>query len=502
MECNEHKFMAEFIPAFASQSEAAGINSQNKGAEMLKILRDKKTAKKIWIILAIIIVPAFVMWGFGGALRSKDEPAFAGKIFGKTVSILEYKDALDAVKNMAILRFGDKLSEVQKYLNLEAQAWERLILLHEAKKRRIRTTDKEIIELVESYPFFQHNGQFNDKLYAETLRYVFRTQPRTFEEQTRQNIMIAKLYNQITYRVKITDDEIRQEYKKLNQEISLYYIAGLPVDFAKNITPSNDEIKGYYDKSSLQFKQPLSFNMDYLAVDSEDRAKDIMFRLNKKDDLAKISKDLGIAVKETGLFGQTGPIPGIGWSPDVLSMISKLNIGQYTQPILSDKTYYILMLKEKKESYIPEFEQIKDKVKEAVVKEKSTQLAKEKTDECLKTLKELYKQNPKSADFDSNAKKFGLKSDSTKTFKFSSYIEGIGASDVFWSTGIALKPEEFSDIINMPGGYFIIKPKDIVAFDEKKFGTEKAEFGQKVLDQKRQEFFTQFTEELKRKAQL
>jgi hypothetical protein len=262
------------------------------------------------------------------------------------------------------------------------------------------------------------------------------------------------------------------------------------------------EIKDYYGKNSLEFKQPLSFNLDYLTVDSEQTLKNVVLSMNKKEDLAKIAKDTGLTLKETGSFSQTDPIPGIGWSPEVSNLIAKLNIGQCTQPILSDKNYYILRLKEKKEAFITEFEKIQDKVKEAVIKRESFELAKEKIENCLKNLKELYKQNPKLADFEVCAKKFGLKSDSTKLFKFGSYIEGIGASDNFWSAGTGLKTNEFSDVITMPGGYFIIKVKDRVPVDEKNFEKEKKEFSEKLLFQKKQANFSQFTEELKRKAQL
>ena len=469
---------------------------------MLKALRNKKIAKKIWIILAIIVVPAFVLWGLGGAIRSRQESAYAGKIFGRNISILEYKDAVNAVRNSAIMQYGDKLSEAEKYLNLNSQAWERLILLYEAKKRKIHAGDKEVIDLIESYPFFQRNGQFDNRIYSETLHYVFRTQPRIFEEQTRQNILIAKLYNQVTYKIRINDEEIKQEYRKLNEEISLYYIAAIPADFAKSISPTEQEIKDYYDKNSLEFKQPLSFNMDYLTADSEEKAKDVISRLNKREDFSKIAKEMGLTIKETGLFSQTDPIPGIGWSQEVSNMISNLRVGQFTHPIHADKNYFILKMKERKEAFIPELEKIKDKVKEVAIKERSSKLAKEKIDGCLKDLKELFKQNPKSADFEAYAKKIGLKYDHTKPFKFGSYIEGIGASDNFWTIGTGLKDGEFSDYINMPSGFFIIKVKERIPVDQKKFEKEKAEFTGKLLSQKKQEYFAKFTEELIKKAQL
>ena len=57
---------------------------------MLKMLRNKKTAKKIWIVLAILIIPAFCLWGFGSTLRTKKKSAFLGRVLGKPINIQEY----------------------------------------------------------------------------------------------------------------------------------------------------------------------------------------------------------------------------------------------------------------------------------------------------------------------------------------------------------------------------------------------------------------------------
>lgn len=160
---------------------------------MLKALRHKKTRKRILIALAIVVVPAFTFWGFSGALRSQKESNYAGRIFGKKISLLDFQDALGATKNSAIIQYGDNFEEIQKYLNLESQAWERLVLLFEAKKRKITVTDKEVIDYLQHYPFFQRKGQFDNSLYSQMLEYVFRTPARQFEEQTRQNLVLAKL---------------------------------------------------------------------------------------------------------------------------------------------------------------------------------------------------------------------------------------------------------------------------------------------------------------------
>jgi peptidyl-prolyl cis-trans isomerase D len=467
---------------------------------MLKQLRHKKTAKRIFIFLAIVIIPAFAFWGFSSVLRGPKESGYAGRIFGKSISLLEYGDAYEGARNQAIMQFGDKFLEAQKYLDLEAQAWQRLILLYEAGKRKIKVSDAQVIRQIESYPVFQRNGKFDDRLYAERLRYYFRAQPRVFEEQTRQNLALSKLYRQLTDSVNLSEDEIKKDYQKLNSEMSLYYIAGLPSEFAKFIWPSEQEIKDYFAKNSLDFKVPLSFNVEYLAFDSENKARQATLQIRKKNDLAKVAKDLNLSLKETGLFSQIDPIPGIGWSPEIMNLISNLRASKFSPLIQVDKNYYILRLKERKEPYIPDLEKIKDKVREKFIKDGSNRVAKQKIEDCLKKLKESYRINPKAVDFKKVAKEGGLTWGSTDFFKYGSYIAGIGASDNFWTQAEGLEEDGFSGIITTQAGFYIIKLKSKTHIDEKKFESEKSEFSLKLLEQKKEEYFTKFAEELFRKS--
>ncbi|MFH1458575.1 MAG: SurA N-terminal domain-containing protein [Candidatus Omnitrophota bacterium] len=460
---------------------------------MLKVLRNRKTAKKIWIGLAAIIVPAFVLWGSGSLIRNKEEEAFAGRMFGKKVSFSEFRDAYQAEKASVIMQLGDKFPEVEQQLNLEASAWERLLLLYEAKRRKITAGDKEVVKFLQNLPFFQHNGKFDKKTYEEILQYVFRTQPRVFEEQARQNIILSKLYKQVTDKISVTDEEVKKEYERSNEEVSISYIAAKPEDFAQDVSATEDNSKDYFTKNPLRFKQPVSFNMDYIEVETEEKINQAAKRLQKKEGLQKIAQDLGTSVKETGMFAQTDPIPGIGWSTEILSLISKLKVGQFSPPIRMDKNYYILELKERKETFIPDFREAKEKAKELYIKDESTKIARNKAQECLEKLKN-------QANFEETAKECGLKSGSTDNFKYGSYIEGIGASDQLWMAAKPLKEEEFSEILSLPMGFFIIKTKSRTPIDEKKFESEKEEFSQTLLLQKKQIFFAQFVAELKRKA--
>ena len=334
---------------------------------MLKILRNRKTAKKIWIGLAIIIIPAFALWGFGGAGGNKEESSSVGKIFGKNISGLEFKDSLVAVRTMAIMQFGDKLPEIEKYLNFEGQAWERLILLHEAKARRINVRDKEVIDEIQSAPYFQDKGGFSNKIYQETLRYVFRLQPRIFEEQTRQNLTLAKLYDKITQKLTLNDDQIHQEYLKANEELSIDYIASLFAEFAKTIKPTDEDIQSYFNQNKAMFKeeptQDKPARIPELA-EIKERVKNALIsekaRIMAKDKINECAEKLkqlefkaaalacGLKSAQTDYFKSTGMIPGLGVARNFWENAKKLKNKETSDIISNDQGYYIIKLKSAK----------------------------------------------------------------------------------------------------------------------------------------------------------
>jgi len=469
---------------------------------MLKILRNKKTARKIWIGLAIIIIIAFVFSG-SDLMRSKGKTDLdiIGKARGKKINLADYKESVNAVRNQAIIQFGENFSEVQKYLNYDAQAWERILLITEAKAKKITVSDKELMQTLSSYPFFQTNGKFDFRIYSDMLKYVFHTQERVFEEETRGNIMIAKLFKEMTDNINITEESIKKEYEKANQQLSLYYIAAPFTNFSmKDRDIKEADLKEYYEKNRLEFKQPLSYNLEYVSSDNEDKIRKLLPHVNKIDYVQKLAKNAGLTFKETGLFAENDAIPGIGWSPQILSFLPKLKIDQFLPPIQIDKVFYLLRLKEKKEPYIPSYDEIKTKVKEVFVKHVAESLAKTRIEECAAKLKQ-DSANQKAPDFDKAAKQFGLKTGNTDLFKYGSYIEGIGASDIFWIVAKDLGPNEFSEPILLPSGYYIVKLKSKINIDEKKFEEEKSAFSTKLLMQKKQDHFASFIEELKNKAQ-
>ena len=469
---------------------------------MLRKLHNKKIQKRIWIVLLVFILPGFVIWGFSSSIRTmKETDVGYGKIFNRNISQDKYIEAVRAVETQLQMQLGDSFDQVRKLFDLKNMALQRLVMLYEAEKRRIRISDAELINYIQKDPSFYRKGVFDNNLYEQVIRYSLHMQPRSYEEMSRQNLAIRKLVAEVTQEVKVSASRIREAYNKENEQMSVSYISSIPADFVPDIKPSEEQLKEYFDKNSLQFKKPLSFNLEYLELDSAGQIKDLKERLENKETLEKIAKDNNLSIKETKLFGETDPIPGIGWSQEISKSLGTLKAAELLGPLEIEKKFYLFRVKERKEPFVPEFKDAKDAIQIRFVKNQSREMAKAKIDDCAKKIKDLSAINSKNIDFDKLAKDYGLKSAATELFKFGSYIEGVGASDNFFTAAGKLKDNATSEAIELPSGFYIVKLKDKPALDEKKFSEEKVKFGEKLLEEKKQEFFDNFLKELIKKSQ-
>lgn len=147
--------------------------------------------KRILWVLAVVVIFAFVLSGARGLRETADH---AGIIFGRKVTFAEYRDSFNAAKNEAIMMYGPRYNELRGQLDLENKAWERIIMLDEAKRKKVAVSNKEVIARIASYGYFMDtNGAFDKGAYERILVNAFRTEPRQFEEEMRQRLMIEKL---------------------------------------------------------------------------------------------------------------------------------------------------------------------------------------------------------------------------------------------------------------------------------------------------------------------
>jgi hypothetical protein len=476
---------------------------------MLKLLRRKDISKRIFYVLAAIVIPAFVVWGSSSVLSKEKTPNYAGLMNGKKVSFEDFRKAYFAWKTQLRLQYGDKAEEVaNNYLNPVQATWDRLIFLQEANRRGFRASDQEVLAMITSYPFLQRNGQFDRQSYFLFLKYSLGISGHIFEEQLRENLAMGRVFDQETKNISAEDEEVRREYEKLNMATRVRYVAFLHNAYKDSILVTDEDIKNFYDKSREKLQIPPQINVAYVGIESEtkmttEEKKSATERIQKVLTFAKekgleaAAKEFDMPLKETGLFGFEDSIPGFGWIPQLSGVLFDMGPDELSKIVETSRSISIFYIKEKKDAYIPDMKDAQPKVKDLILNEKSKEIAQKKAIEFLEKIK------VQGMSFDDAVKDSGLTVKETPPFTQESYVEELGMAEPLKTAAFKLEKDNVSDeAIALEQGFYIIQSLETPVFDDEKFKEEKDEFRKQVIGNKRNQAFTKIFEEMRKKARV
>lgn len=507
---------------------------------MLKILRKKGVAKKILWVIAVIIIISFGFFGTAYLLTDNTQASYAGTLFGRKIPFDEFSNAFQHVRIQALMQFGDKFKEIAQFLNLEAETWDRLILLREAQKKSIKVTDQEVVQTIEQYPFFQRDGRFDPLLYNDILRYVFRMQARDFEEGVRDNIRIIKLSNQATSGLIVSDQEIFTAYKKQNEKVQISYVLLSSDSFKNEISPNEETLQKYYDDNKIEFLIPPSINIEYISLDFpsqkdeekgqtstenaaempvgktteesstadtskqdlKKKAEDIFQDLLANPDMQKIAEKYTLQVQTSGFFSKEQPNLSPGWSYDFLNQLFQLEQGYIHEPLETPKGILVAKIKEKRDTYVPGYKEAGEKVRESVVVKEAKSIARQKAEETLKIIQEEW-ERAALKEFPVIAKNLGLEIYQTPVFTRGQYLPKIGISGDFQEAAFRLTEENsISETVETANGYCILHLDTYVPSDEGSYEKEKETLRASLLKERETQAFNDFLSHLRIKAKL
>lgn len=446
--------------------------------------------------LAILIIPAFVIWGAGTSGKDKNnKPDYAGKIFGKKISYDDYYDMWNVARDYAVKSFGNNVPV--EYIN--QMAWSRLILITEAKREKLAATDQEVIEKIASFPIFQRNGSFDKKLYKSMLQDT----ARAFEEKLRDDILLSKLKDKVTSFVKIDDEDAKNEYIKRFEKIKSSYALISFKESEKDVQYQDPELLDFYEKNKEAFKKAEQINVKYIEIPlqnpgAQELAYKVLDEVNLKNNLEEPAKMNSLEIKETGFFSANEEIPDIGWSYEFTSAGFELKKNQINNALIkTEKALYIIQLKEKKDPYIPDYAKVTDSVKKAFIKEGSIKISQKKSEDMRMDIAESIKTGEK---FETAAKKHGLQVKQTDFIGRNGYVPEIGPAGEFVDTAFSTNIGGISRPLKTLQGWVIIEPLEIRLIEETKFIEEKDKFKENFLAERKEEAFNKYFQDLIKRA--
>ncbi|MDH5767569.1 MAG: peptidylprolyl isomerase [Nitrospirota bacterium] len=152
-------------------------------------------------------------------------------------------------------------------------------------------------------------------------------------------------------------------------------------------TLSEQDIKDYYEKHKEEFTPVSQIKASHILVKTEQEAKDIVEKLKKGEDFAKIAKKSSIDAASAKNGGDLGFFSKGQMVPEFEAAAVKLKKGEVSEPVHTQFGYHIIKLTDKKLGQPVEFDNIKNIISQHLVAEKQ----KEVFDSYMDALRKNYK---------------------------------------------------------------------------------------------------------------
>ena len=467
---------------------------------MLDLIRKKAGS---WMVKAIIFLIAvvFVFWGFN--IRDKAKGTIAS-VNGEPISLDEYNRTYDNLKEQVRKRFGDRLNdEMIANLGLRKQALNQLVekklMLMEAKRLNFRVADEELEVAIKSIEAFQTDGVFDSRRYNSLLNSV-RLTSEAFEVEQKEVMLTEKLRSFITENVKVSDLEAREYFEYQDASVDIDFVL-FATEKYKNIKPTDDEIKTYFEKHKETYKtkvrlkarymhfNPDSFKsevkidndelLDYYETNRNEfytpktveashilikaakdadaktvektkkRAVEIMKMAREGKDFADLAKKYsegptGINGGSLGAFRKEAMVKP--FSDKAFSMKSE----EISEPVRTRFGWHIIKVDKINKEFTIAFDKAEQKIREKLLIQKAGNLAYDRADE-------VYEASSEGDDLEKIADLQNFTIHTTDFFTEKEPVKGIKDGFKFTAAAFNLGLKEISDIQDLEDGYYIIQ---------------------------------------------
>jgi peptidyl-prolyl cis-trans isomerase D len=410
------------------------------------------------------------------------------------------------------------------------------VILLKAEQMGIRVGEEDVRELILTYPAFQRNGAFDQRIYEQMLR-ANKMTPEEFEDLQRKVLTAMRVEDLIRDGVIVSDREVRDLFQmqreKLNvefialdpkafqagirvgdaeleaylkshenqfrvpEQVEVRYLAFLGQDYAATAKASEDDVAEYYERRKAQWQtkdgkvQPLSEVRDrivaelkiangmYAAADEAKKAHDTIYQ-NENFDAYAAQK--GLTVRSTGLFRISEPPPEFRPVPDFAKILSGLQKNETSRVLKGERGYYLITVAQRKPSYLPALKEIEALVERQYREEEGRRLAQKEAEALLARLK-------KGEALEAVAREKGLKINETGLFQPGGAVPKLGASAELMEALFQISekkpyPEKSYAVDNQ---YVIVKFKARGKVNDEEFAAQKEQVTKYLVQQKKAE---------------
>ena len=223
-----------------------------------------------------------------------------------------------------------------------------------------------------------------------------------------------------------------------------------------------------------------------------------VIRKSNKIALDDLAKQFNLEIAETAPVSAAEPLLYFGNAPAVKDELFRLQQGQVSMPLKTDRGYVVLSLKTIIPLHAGTFEEERNKIATDLKREKAIQLAKSKAEELEKRVKAGEK-------LESAAKALGLDAKTSELLARSGSLPGVGGGKQL-GAAFQMKQGDVAPVMNLGSNWLVYRVTEKVEPNPADFESQKKSLTQAVLQDKRslayQAFQKALDDRLKKEGKL
>jgi peptidyl-prolyl cis-trans isomerase D len=250
-------------------------------------------------------------------------------------------------------------------------------------------------------------------------------------------------------------------------------------------------------RSLAEVRQQLTDQLAYERAQAQAAvlAEKLEKQVSKPADLDKVAKGEGLTVQESGFFAREEPILGLGPAPEATNKAFDMKQGDVAGPLRGSRGFVFETLVAKQDPYVPKLDEVKDRVRDEVIKQKARDLSTQKAAELAAKLKA-------APDFEKAAKAAGFEAKTTELIARDAPIPDLGAAPAVEDAAFKLPVGAVSTAIATDNGTAVVKVLDKKEVTADEWSTAKDRFRDEQIAERRNRFFSAYMVKAKQKMKI
>jgi len=246
-----------------------------------------------------------------------------------------------------------------------------------------------------------------------------------------------------------------------------------------------------------EVRQQLADQLAYQRAQAQaaDLAQGLEKQIKTPADLDKVAKSRGLVVQESGFFARDEPILGLGPAPEAANKAFDMKPNEVAGPLRASRGFVFETMTAKQDPYVPKIEEVKDRVRDEVVKQKARDASRQKAADIAAKLKS-------ASDFEKAAKAAGVEAKTTDLITQDSPIPDLGNAPAVTDAAFKLSAGGVSDPVATDNGTAVVKVLEKKEVTPEEWTTSKDKFREELLTDRRNRFFSAYMVKAKQKMKI